>query len=89
MVVQWLGLCATTARAQVPFLVEELRFCKPHDEAKKKTKNTTLYTDGNHINTLLGVAFQKTVWQFLKMLNIVTSYYVTLELHSWIYSQEN
>ena len=81
MAVQCLGLCAPTASAQVPFLVEELRSCKPHNAAKKK-KKPTLYTDGNHINTLLGVDSQKTVWQFLKMLNIITSYYMTPELHS-------
>ena len=36
LVVQSLGLCAFTARAQVQSLVKELRFCKPHDRVKNK-----------------------------------------------------
>ena len=35
LTMQWLGLCASTARARVLFLVRELRFCKPHDVTKK------------------------------------------------------
>ena len=36
LAVQWLGLCASTAGAQVRSLVGELRSCKPHGRAKKK-----------------------------------------------------
>ena len=36
--VQWLGLGALTAVAQVQSLVGELRSCKPHGVAKKKIK---------------------------------------------------
>ena len=38
LVVQWLGLCAFTARAQVQSLVRELRSHKPLGAAKKKEK---------------------------------------------------
>ena len=36
LVVQWLGLGTSTARARVQSLVEELRSCKPLGKAKKK-----------------------------------------------------
>ena len=36
--VQWLGLGAFTAMAQVQSLVRELRSCKLHSVAKKKKK---------------------------------------------------
>ena len=36
LVVQWLGLCAFTAGAQVQSLVRELRSREPHSVAKKK-----------------------------------------------------
>ena len=38
LVVQWLGLCAFTAGAQVQSLVRELRSREPHSVAKKKKK---------------------------------------------------
>ena len=42
LAVQWLGLCAFTARAWVQSLAGELRSCKPlrdtHGAAKKKKK---------------------------------------------------
>ena len=38
LVVQWLGLCAFTARAQVRSLVGELRSRKLHGAAEKKKK---------------------------------------------------
>ena len=36
LVVQWLGLCALTAGAQVQSLVEELRSHKPHSNQRRK-----------------------------------------------------
>ena len=36
LVVQWLGLSALTAGAQVQSLLGELRSCKPHSAGKKK-----------------------------------------------------
>ena len=37
--VQWLGLCTSTAGAQVQFLVRELRFCMPHGQPEKEAKS--------------------------------------------------
>ena len=38
LVVQWLGLSAFTARAEVQSRVGELRLCKPHGVAERKKK---------------------------------------------------
>ena len=42
LVVQWLGLSALTAGAQVQYLLRELRSCKPHSTGKKNYSH-----DGN------------------------------------------
>ena len=42
LAVQWLGLSAFTAMAQVQSLVRELRSCKSHGMAKKKKKKKIL-----------------------------------------------
>ena len=38
LAVQWLGLCTSTAGAQVQSLVGELQYCKPHGVAKRVKK---------------------------------------------------
>ena len=73
LVVQWLGLCALTAGAQVQSLVEELRSHKPHSRAKKKKKKKNVLLK----ETILAQVKQypkKLIKQILsKSNNIITS----------------
>ena len=52
--VQWLGLGALTAVAQVQSLVGELRSCKPHGVAKKNPKTKTVLFPGSLIKLEFG-----------------------------------
>ena len=46
--VQWLGLVLSLPKAQVQFLVGELRFHQPLGTAKKKKKKNSVYKQSSY-----------------------------------------
>ena len=49
MAVQWLGLCALTAKVEGSILVGELRSCKPCGVVKKKKKKKRVILRALHV----------------------------------------
>ena len=71
--VQGLGLCASTAGAQVQILVRELRFCMLHGavKKKKKKKRTTIWSSNSTSHYILKRNENRTLKRFTPMFTVV------------------